>query len=131
MSKLGEFLRLRVQSFGHAFRGWKYVIRTQPNAWIHSVITVLVVIVGFWLKLSFRDWAVLILTMALVWAAEFFNTAVESVVDLVSPQPHPLAKIAKDVAAGAVLLVAFAAILVGLLILGPPLWEKLIFLLSM
>jgi len=68
---------------------------------------------------------VLILTIALVWAAEFINTALEAVVDLASPQQHPLAKVGKDVGAAAVLLASLAAILVGLLILGPPLLEKL------
>ena len=62
---------------------------------------------------------------ALVFVAEFLNTAIEVVVDLASPQIHPLAKVAKDVGAGAVLLAAVAAVLVGLLILGPPLWAKL------
>jgi diacylglycerol kinase (ATP) len=126
MNKLGEFFISRLRSFAHAFHGWQYVIRTQPNTWIHAVMTTLVVLVAFWLRLPLRDWAILFLTIALVWMAEFFNTAIESVVDLASPQPHPLAKVGKDVAAGAVLLAAFAAILVGLLILGPPLFIKLV-----
>jgi diacylglycerol kinase len=68
---------------------------------------------------------VLILTIAMVFSAEFINTAIETVVDLASPEIHPLAKIGKDVGAGAVLVAALAAILIGLLILGPPLWMKL------
>lgn len=70
-----------------------------------------------------RDWAVLLLTIALVWTAEFINTALEAVVDLASPQHHPLAKVGKDVGAAAVLIAALTSILVGLLILGPPLWK--------
>lgn len=84
----------------------------------------MVVLLAFWLRLPLGDWAVLILTIALVWVGEFINTAIEAVVDLASPQHHHLARTAKDVAAAAVLLAAFASILVGLLILGPPLWIK-------
>jgi diacylglycerol kinase len=64
------------------------------------------------------------LTVGLVWVAEFVNTSVEAVVDLLSPDIHPLAKVAKDVAAAAVLIAALAAVVIGLLILGPPLWKK-------
>ena len=73
----------------------------------------------------------LFLTIAMVWTAEFINTALEAVVDLASPQRHPLAKVGKDVGAAAVLIAALAAILVGLLIMGPPLWDKLKFLFSL
>lgn len=119
------FVRSRVRSFGHAFRGWWYVIRTQHNAWIHTVISLVVIAAAFWLHLGTRDWVVLVLSIAMVFAAEFFNTAIEVVVDLASPQMHPLAKIAKDVGAGAVLLSAMAALVIGLLIIGPPLWSRL------
>jgi diacylglycerol kinase len=128
MNKIWETFVSRARSFRHAFRGWWYVIRTQQNAWIHAVITMLVLLVAFWLQLPLRDWAVLFLTIALVWTAEFINTALEAVVDLASPQKHPLAKVGKDVGAAAVLIASLAAILVGLLILGPPLLEKLKFL---
>jgi diacylglycerol kinase len=120
-----SFFSSRAASFGHAFRGWHYVLRTQANAWIHSTIAIAVFILGLWLRLPARDWAVLILTTAVVFAAEFMNTAIETVVDLASPEIHPLAKIGKDVGAAAVLVAALAATLIGLLILGPPLWVKL------
>lgn len=100
-------------------------MRTQKNAWIHSLASILVVILGFWLGLPASDWAVLVLVIAMVWAAEFLNTAIEAVVDLASPVKHPLAKVGKDVGAAAVLIAAGAAVLVGLLILGPPLAEEL------
>jgi diacylglycerol kinase len=100
-------------------------LRTQKNVWIHSAIAIAVLIVGLWLGLPARDWAVLVLTTAMVFTAEFLNTSIEAVVDLASPEIHPLAKIGKDVGAAAVLVAALAAILVGLLILGPPLWAKL------
>jgi diacylglycerol kinase len=75
--------------------------------------------------LTARDWAILILTTAVVFVAEFLNTAIEAVVDLASPEIHPLAKIGKDVGAAAVLVAALAAVLIGLLILGPPLWARI------
>ncbi|NOH00811.1 MAG: diacylglycerol kinase family protein [Chloroflexi bacterium] len=120
-----SFLLSRVQSIRHAVRGWFYAMRTQRNAWIHSAVTIVVLVLGIWLGLSPLDWAVIILTIAMVFAAEFMNTAIEAVVDLASPESHPLAKIGKDVGAAAVLVAALAAILIGLLILGPPLLLKL------
>lgn len=115
----------RAKSFRYAFDGWWFVLRTQHNAWIHAVITVAVVAVGLWLRLPLRDWAVLILTFMAVWIAEFMNTAIEAVVDMSMPDVHPLAKVAKDVAAAAVLGGALGAVLIGLLLLGPPLWQRL------
>lgn len=125
MAGVKDFFASRYHSFRHAFRGWWYVIRTQKNAWLHAIITSLVVAMALWLHVSAQDWAVLVLTIALVWSAEFFNTAIEAVVDLASPVQHPLAKTGKDVGAAAVLIAALAAILVGLLILAPPLWQKI------
>ncbi len=122
------FILSRIESFGHAIRGWGYVLRTQQNAWIHATVATFVFILGFWVGLPPRDWAVIILTIAMVFAAEFINTAVEVVVDLASPTKHPLAKVGKDVGAGAVLVAAGAATLIGLLILGPPVWAKVKFL---
>ena len=124
MSPITEQLARRVRSFGYAFAGIGYALKTQPNTWIHMIVTILCVIVGLWLGIERRDWALLVLTIAVVWAAELVNTAVESVVDMSMPDVHPLAKAAKDVAAGAVLVTAMGAIIVGLLILGPPLWAK-------
>ena len=119
-------LTKRIISFRYAFEGWAYVLRTQHNAWIHGAATVAVVILAFWLGMSRVEWSILILTIAIVWLAEFTNTALEAVIDLVSPDYHPLAKTAKDVAAGAVLVSACAAVIVGLIILGPPLWARII-----
>lgn len=124
MNKIKGFFVMRVHSFRHALRGLWYVIRTQRNAWIHTVVTILVVLMALWLRLPLRDWAVLFLTIAMVWTAEFINSALEAVVDLASPHQHPLAKVGKDVGAAAVLIATLAAILVGLLILGPPLWVR-------
>lgn len=120
-----EELQRRALSFRYAFEGWWYVLRTQRNAWIHAAVSVVVFALGFWLKLSRLEWAIIIVTTMGVWMAEFVNTALEAVVDMVTPEYHPLAKIAKDVAAAAVLVGAIGAVLVGLLILGPPLWQQL------
>jgi len=114
-----------VQSFRHAWDGLAYVLRTQRNARIHVAIGALVVAVGLWLRLDVVRWSVLALTIGAVWAGETLNTAVEAVVDLLSPEYHDRAKVAKDVAAGAVLLLGLMAIVVGVLVLGPPLWERL------
>lgn len=122
---LKTFILSRIAAFGHAFRGWGYVLKTQHNAWVHTIFTIVVFVLGLWLKLPARDWAILILTIAMVFMAEFLNTAIEAVVDLASPAHHPLAKVGKDVGAGAVLVAALAAVLIGLLILGPPLWQKI------
>ena len=120
-----EFIKSRVGSFRHAFAGWWFVIRTQRNAWIHAIATILVVLLSLWLGISARDWAVIILAIALVWTAEFLNTALEAVVDLASPQHHHLAQVGKDVGAAAVLIAAGSSALIGLLVLGPLLWFRL------
>jgi diacylglycerol kinase len=120
-----KFFISRSKSFRYAFEGWWHVIRTQKNAWIHAVVSVAVFGMGLWLQLSARDWAIIIITIAMVWAAEFFNTALEALIDLISPNPHQLAKVSKDVGAAAVLIAALASVWVGLLILGPPLWKKI------
>ena len=118
-------LKRRIVSFRYAFEGWAYVLRTQRNAWIHALVTIAVVALALWLRVERRDWAILVLTITVVWMAEFMNTAVEAVVDMVTPDHHPLAKVAKDVSAATVLVGACGAVIVGLLILGPPLWAKL------
>jgi len=116
-----QFIKSRIKSFKNALLGWWHVIRTQKNAWIHAIATVLTLLTALWLRLDRRDWAILILTIAGVWTAEFLNTALEVVVDLASPSAHPLAKVGKDVGAASVLIAAFSAVVIGLIILGPPL----------
>lgn len=113
----------RLASFRNAFAGWWYVLRTQRNAWLHAIATAIVVIVAIQLRLPFQDWATLFLAIGLVWTAEFVNTALEAIVDLASPEAHPLARVGKDVGAAAVLIAALVAVLVGLFVLGPPLLE--------
>jgi diacylglycerol kinase (ATP) len=122
---MSNFFRSRARSFRNAFSGWEYALRTQPNTWIHTAFSLAVLIVCAWLRLPPRDFAIIIVTIALVWAAELINTAIEAAIDLASPNQNPLAKAGKDAAAGAVLVTAVGAVLIGLLILGPPLWDKL------
>lgn len=120
-----EFLRLRLRSFQYAFAGWWCVLRTQRNAHIHALATICVITLAFLLKLPGRDWAILVLTIGAVWTAECINTAIEATIDLISPQKHPLARMAKDAGAAAVLIAALCSIAVGLLVLGPPLWRQI------
>ncbi len=114
----------------HALDGWWRLLRTERNARVHAAFSVAVVAMCAWLRLPRQDWAVIILTIALVWAAEAFNTALEALTDLVSPEQHELAKIAKDVSAAGVLIAAGAAVVIGVLILGAPLWQKLVLIFS-
>ncbi len=111
--------------FKHAGEGVLYAIRTQRNFRIHLVATVLVVSMGMWLRLPGTSWAILALMIGLVLVTEMINTAAEALVDLASPDYHPLAKLVKDVAAGAVLVIAITAVVVGLIVLGPPLLARL------
>lgn len=120
-----SFLRSRTRAIGYALEGWWHVLRTQRNTWVHASLSIAVITLGFWLSLSRQEWAILMLTMTIVWAAEFFNTALEALTDLIQPEQHKLAKISKDVSAAAVLITAAASVLVGLLILGPPLLDKI------
>lgn len=114
----------RVQSLGYALAGWLYMLRHQKNTRIMSVATLVVLAVALWLQVDFTGWAVLILSITMVWMGEFLNAAVEAVVNLAAPEYHPMAKVGKDVAAAAVLLGVVASVVIGLLILGPPLLAK-------
>ena len=108
-----------LRSFGFALEGVSYLIRTQRSAQIEIVIGVVVTLVGAWLGIGAIEWAVLVLAMALVLALEALNTAIELAVTLASPQRHPLAKAAKDVAAAMVLIAAVGSVIVGAIVLGP------------
>ena len=125
-----SFFKSRAHSFQNAFAGLLYPLCCLKNAWIHAVFTFMVLILGLWLQLSSQDWVVIILAIVLVWMAEFLNTALEAVVDLASPEEHALAKVSKDVGAAAVLIAALSSVIIGLLILGPPLLEKVRLFLS-
>lgn len=115
-------LQRRIDSFRYALRGLADLVRSQANARIHLAISIVVLLVGFWLGLSRMEWVAIVLCMALVLALEAVNTALEYLTDLVSPGQHPLAGKAKDVAAAAVLLAAIGAAVVGLIIFLPKLY---------
>lgn len=110
-----------LQSFGYAFKGLAYAFRSQLNFKLHCVATALVVALGLYVQLSIAEWLWISLAIALVLAAELFNTAIEVLVDLVSPTWNDKAGKVKDVAAGAVLLIALLALAIGLFIFVPKL----------
>ena len=113
------------EGFQFAGEGLLYAFRTQRNFRVHLVTAIAVIVLGTWLRLSQQSWAILALIIGLVLTAEMINTAAEALVDLTSPEYHPLAKLVKDLMAGAVLIVAMISVIVGLLILGPPLLLRL------
>lgn len=115
----------RVRSFAYALAGCRYMLRWQKNIRIQLAATIVVVLLALWLDVPALELSVLVLTIAMIWLAEFINGAIEAIVNLASPEFHPMAKVAKDVAAGAVLLAAAASVIVGALLLGPPLFERL------
>jgi diacylglycerol kinase (ATP) len=115
----------RVVSLGYALAGWLYMLRWQKNTRLQAVASIVILLLALWLQISFVELAILILTITIVWMAEFVNAAVEAAVNLSTQTYHPMAKVAKDVASAAVLLGVVASILVGLLLLGPPLLAKL------
>lgn len=116
----------RLNSFVYAFAGCLHMLRYAKNLRIQIVMAGLVILIGLWVGLSAIEWAILVLAIGLNLFAEFMNAAVESAVNLASSESHPMAHIAKDVAAGAVLLTAITAVIIGLLLLFPPLWETLV-----
>ena len=109
----------RAKSFVYAWHGMKSLVSREHNAWIHSFATVCVLIAGFAFQITRIEWALVILCIGTVFAAEGFNTAIERMVDFVSPERHPQAGLIKDVAAGAVLFTAIAAAIVGLIVFVP------------
>ncbi len=111
----------RIQSFQYAFSGIWHTLKTQRNAQIHICIAAIILALGLALNLTLTEWAILILTMGFVIATEMLNTVAESAMDYISTDFNPQIKVVKDVAAGAVLVSALTAVVVGLLILGPPL----------
>jgi diacylglycerol kinase len=117
--KPGAYIAARIRSFGYAFKGIYHLVRSQPNAQIHLLATLVVVGMGFWCAVTSTEWCMLLLCMALVWATEAVNTAIEHLTDLASPDFHPLAGKAKDVAAAAVLLAAIFAVAIAGIIFVP------------
>jgi diacylglycerol kinase len=111
-----------LMGFAYAFQGIAYVVRTQRNARVHLAVACLVVVVGFYLQVTALEWATLCLALGFVFSAEMINTVAEVAVDMLTERYHPMAKVAKDVGAGAVLIAALAAVGVGIAVFGPRLW---------
>jgi diacylglycerol kinase (ATP) len=111
-------VRARIASFGHALRGLVRVVASEHNAWIHAAATLIVLVLGFAFGVTRAEWIALVIVIALVWAAEAINTALEALADAVKTEFDPKIREAKDAAAGAVLICAAAAAIVGVLIFG-------------
>jgi diacylglycerol kinase (ATP) len=109
----------RIRSFYHASCGILRMIRCQHNAWIHAFATLAVLFAAFLFRISGADWCWIILAISMVWTAEALNTALEFLADAASPEFHPLVRNAKDVAAGAVLITAIAAAIIGFIVFWP------------
>ncbi len=110
-----------IRSFGNAFRGLYEILRSEPNTRIHLLATICALIAGILLRISKSEWCIILIVIAIVWAAEAFNTAIEKLTDHLFPEYHETARLAKDVAAGAVLVCAIAALVCGLIIFLPKL----------
>lgn len=108
-------------SFKYAFEGILQAYVGEQNLKIHTAIAILVIIFGFILKISYTEWLVCLVLIGLVLMAEFFNTSIEYLVDLVSPEIHPLAKATKDTASAGVLMMAIISAIIGLIIFVPKL----------
>jgi diacylglycerol kinase len=115
----------RLRSFVYAARGLRTLLGSQHNAWLHVVATLLVVSLGFGLGIARLEWLALVVAVVSVWTAEAFNTALEFLSDAASAEFHPLIAKAKDVAAGAVLICALGALVIGLLVFVPHISQTL------
>ena len=123
-----EYLKSRLRSIRLALEGVKQVLLTQQNAKIHAGFSIAVVLLGLLLDISGWEWMVLLIVMGLVWSAEIFNTTIELITDMISPEENPSIKVIKDISAGGVLITAFISMLVGFILFGPRLWNKLMIL---
>ncbi len=115
-----------INSFGYALDGIKYAFKYEQNIIVHFIVTIIVVIAGIFLHISFFEWLIVVMAIGLVVATELINTSIEALVDLACPEINSLAKIAKDTAAGAVLVFALTAVIVGLIIFVPKIMGILI-----
>jgi len=112
----------RYRSFLCAVKGVCSLAGAQPNTWLIGLATVFVTVLGFYLRLGWAEWCFVLSAVFMVWLAETFNTAIEVLTDLVSPEHHPLAGKAKDIAAGAVLIAVVYSLFVAGIIFAPKIW---------
>ncbi|WP_110111381.1 diacylglycerol kinase family protein [Bacillus sp. CGMCC 1.16541] len=104
------------RSFGYAWQGIRHVIKTEQNMQIHVLVSVLVLGASIYFQISYFEWITIMVLIAGMWSLELLNTAIEKTVDLVTEEHHPLAKVAKDAAAGAVLVYAVASVIIGCIV---------------
>ena len=123
MIKYKFTLKKRLLSFKYAFKGIAYLYKTQPNLWIHTAVMFVALGLNIYLKLDLTEWCIILVVMAMVLVSEIFNTAIEVIVDFISPDFHEKAGIIKDIAAGGVLLTVFLAVIVGFIIYLPKIIE--------
>lgn len=116
---ISEFFSGRIRAFRFAWAGIRNLWQKEKNTRVYLFFTAAVIIAGIFFRLSIAEWCILCMTIAAVWCAEALNAAVERNVDLVTTEKKPLAKEAKDLAAGAVLILAAASVVIGLLIFLP------------
>jgi len=112
-------LRKRILSFRFAFKGILKLIKSEPNAMIHLIATIIAIACGFIFMISGSEWCAIFIVIGLVWAAESFNTVIEKLVDHLFPEFHETARVTKDIAAGAVLICAIISVIVGLIVFLP------------
>ncbi|WP_229263766.1 diacylglycerol kinase family protein [Cohnella cholangitidis] len=120
---MSGWLPREIKSFRNSVSGIAEALRSERHMQFHLAATVAVVVLAAWLKVARIDWLWLLAAITGVWVSELINTSIERTIDRISSEPHPLAKTAKDAAAGAVLVAALFAAAVGAIVLGPPLWE--------
>ncbi|WP_231459833.1 diacylglycerol kinase family protein [Pedobacter sp. Leaf132] len=113
----------RVKSFGYAFNGLALFFAKENNARIHAIGAIFAILLSVWLKISAIEWIAVLIVIALVFVAEIINTAIEKLADVVSTEINPKIKVVKDLAAGAVLVAAIVAIIIGAIIFLPKLFS--------
>ncbi|MBM3205363.1 diacylglycerol kinase family protein [Candidatus Shapirobacteria bacterium] len=111
--------------FKNALSGCLYAFTTQKNFIVHFILSLLVIVLALWLKISYERFLFLILAIFLGLTVEMINTTVEKLVDLITEKYHPVAKVIKDLSAGIMLIVSLGVAMIGFLVLFPPLWQKL------
>ena len=118
-------LKARLKSFKYAFNGLKILIKNEHNSRIHLLVTICVIAAGFILNISKLEWIVVVLTIGFVFTTEIINSAIEYIADFISPERNDLIKSAKDLAAGAVLVSAISAVVIGIIIFLPKIMERI------
>lgn len=116
---MNQLINNRISSFGYAFKGIFFLIKNETNAKIHLFISIFVIVAGFILKISIIEWCFIILSIGFVFVVEGLNTAIEKIIDFISPQYNKLAGIIKDVAAGSVLIASLTSATIGIIIFLP------------